>query len=151
MIIAHPTTEEHYAKYLDLCNSLRFSLSPSEFKGGIPGLRKEYLKDIHLNTIPLKWWDCKAFRIHLPSKGLSLAEKVCICKHYAIYNLLEAYPIFYVYAKPNMLTVEGFTDLSAVSKLSWLRLGEDKEKYEEWAETMRKSFAQAQLEPTLFS
>lgn len=40
--------------------------------------------DSHLNTIPLRKWDQAAGQIpYLPSKGLSLSEKVCALKHVA--------------------------------------------------------------------
>lgn len=82
---------EHFQKY----EALYKAKGKPHFN--VPATREEIQAalaagDEHLNTIPIKDWDLYAHRVGWTSKGedgklyKSLAEQVCLLKHYARYH-----------------------------------------------------------------
>ena len=88
-IMTNLTTIEHFEKYDNLVQKYQLKNHKLPFKV----LINHYKADKHLNSIPLKKWDVATF--NLPNVyGISLAEKVCILKHIAIYHILKCKPKF---------------------------------------------------------
>ncbi len=92
------TTKEHFDKY----NELFIAKGKPELY--IPATKEEIIEalnngDEHLNTIPLIKWDNAASCVGWTRKEgdklySSLAEKVCLLKHYAIYKVAKFKPKF---------------------------------------------------------
>lgn len=105
MTLEKKTTREHYETYSNLVDMIGESLVRSFIpEKDVEKLREAFLKDEHLNSIPLEKWDrvpgyasmeeisrsaiYKAFKAKRRGIPLSLADCVCAAKHCALYRVL---------------------------------------------------------------
>ena len=140
MLIAHPTTEDHYRKYAELAELTAFTPTSHHPMGEYEYLLEKYLEDHLLNNIPLKEWDSWGAWLQCSTKRLSIAELCCLGKHLVTYRVLGAIPIFYERKEKNVLTAHGFKELSLVSAINDEKSLGDSRKYGEWAEQTRSRF-----------
>lgn len=95
--LIHVSSQTHYEKYAALSKNVPTSYAPNH--SNVELLREAYLKDNHLNNIPLHWFDQRYEAVRsIPQDketikkylvgGLSLAENCCILKHILIYRVL---------------------------------------------------------------
>jgi len=145
MLIAHPTTEDHYRKYAELAELTGFTPTSHHPMGEYEYLLEKYLEDHLLNNIPLKEWDSWGVWLQCSTKRLSTAELCCLGKHLVIYRVLGAFPIFYKRIHGNCLTTTGFIELSRISQRVYEDLDKNQEKYEVWAEQTRNRFIEANV------
>lgn len=95
----HKTTLEHYSKY-----ALLAKISGFKFKDTVLGrpriqMEKLFSVDPNLNNIPLHEWDRLGSSL-LMGQSVSMAERVCILKHLAIFQFLGAIAVFSPEIKP---------------------------------------------------
>jgi len=140
MLIAHPTTEDHYRKYAELAELTGFTPTSHHPMGEYEYLLEKYLEDHILNNIQLKLWDNWGCWLQCGTKRLSIAELCCLGKHLVVYRVLGAIPIFYERKEKNVLTAHGFKELSKVSAINDEKSLGDSRKYGEWAEQTRSRF-----------
>ena len=145
MLIAHPTTEDHYRKYAELAELTGFTPTSHHPMGEYEYLLEKYLEDHILNNIQLKLWDNWGCWLQCSTKRLSKSELVCLGKHLVIYRVLGAIPIFYEYGYENVLTLHGFKELSLVSKINAEKVGGDDQRYYDWAAATRLRFKEAKV------
>ncbi|MFA5696391.1 MAG: hypothetical protein WC917_02995 [Bacilli bacterium] len=93
------STKAHYQKYSDMAKVLHMSYKNYQSMLGYTKeeLIEKFKEDKNLNNIPLPKWDIQAsFIPNIKYNGftLSLAEKVCLLKHLAIYDIIGAVPEF---------------------------------------------------------
>ena len=143
MLLANPTTEEHYRKYNELASFTGFSPTTYCPVGDYDYLKEKYLEDQHLNNIPLKVWDNWGLWLNQRTPRLSIAELCCLGKHLVTYNILGAIPIFYESVFQNVLTSHGFKELSLVAGINYEKTVEHPGVYEAWAESTRNRFKEA--------
>ena len=145
MLIAHPTTEDHYRKYAELASFTGYATTTYCPVGEYEYLLEKYLEDRLLNNIPLKVWDNWGIWLRLRTKRLSMAELCCLGKHLVIYRILGAIPIFYERINEGRLTAHGFKELSNVSTINYEKCGEDRQKFEIWRQATIDRFIQARI------
>jgi hypothetical protein len=97
MQLINKSTKAHYQKYSELAKVLHISYKNYPNMLGYPKeeLIEKFKEDKNLNNIPLQKWDTQALFIpNIKYNGftLSLAEKVCLLKHLAIYDIIGAVP-----------------------------------------------------------
>ena len=148
MLIAHPTTEDHYRKYAELAELTWFAPKMNCPIGSYEYLLEKYLEDRLLNNIPLRAWDSWGVWLQCGTKRLSKAELVCLGKHLVTYRVLGAIPIFYEYGEPNDLTQEGIKALVDVTEKALQKLYELDETYLGWMKATILRFKQCGVDIT---
>ena len=93
----HKTSKAHYEKYAQMAKDAHVKFTSVPFGYSIAEIERLHSSDPNLNNIPLHKWDALVYGYWAYNKrGIvkSLAEGVCMYKHLAIYQLLDAQPIF---------------------------------------------------------
>lgn len=116
MTLVARTTREHFEKYSRLANLIGIEYLKSLVPADRDTLLTAFQKDRHLNNIPLQKWDGPYFERgkvevccecgqkkqkkhdpHFPVRemmarakvSMSIADRVCVLKHVAVYHILE--------------------------------------------------------------